>query len=81
MSPKGLEFASLFIWRKMDYSFWEHLKPEGRVLLKDLMPKDWQPAISPPVVPEPHYPTLEECERNVRQVIGEVSPGRTRGIV
>ena len=63
--------------RVMGYTFWEHLKPEDRVQLKNLMPKGWRP---PESKLQPHYPTLEECERNISKVIGEISPAHTRGI-
>jgi hypothetical protein len=59
------------------YSFWSHLKPEAKALIKNLMPEGWEPPKYEASI-HVHYPDAEECERNMRKVIGEISPVRTK---
>jgi len=66
-------------------SLWDILKPEDRQKLVDFQ---WEVhgfklegiGETPPIPYAPRYPTLDEIDKSMREVIGEISPVRTRGI-
>jgi len=65
------EIAGLETWAKL--AQYQH-KNYGTKLDKPVFMFDGKP--KKPI----SYPTLEECDRDMKRVVGEISPGKTRGI-